>query len=78
MELSPGSHWVKNLNAFLAMIISLIIMLIIGGVSILLLIKGVSEFVIYGILTLIVIVLLVPSYYGLLALANKKYNSLEI
>jgi hypothetical protein len=44
----------------------------------LLLIKGVSEFFIYGILTLIVIVLLVPSYYGLLALANKKYNSLEI
>ena len=68
----------QNLNAFLAMIISLIIMLIIGGVSILLLIKEVSEFFIYGILTLIVIVLLVPSYYGLLALANKKYNSLEI
>ena len=68
----------QNLNAFLAMIISLIIMLIIGGVSILLLIKGVSEFFIYGILSLIVIVLLVPSYYGLLALANKKYNSLEI
>ena len=68
----------QNLNAFLAMLAVLLLMTILGGISVLLILKGISEFWIYGILTLIIVILSIPSFYGLLILANKKYNSLEV
>ena len=54
------------------------IMFILGGIAVLLALKGISELWIYGILALIIVLLSVPSIYGLFALAHRKYNSLEI
>lgn len=68
----------QNFNAFLAMITTLLLIFILGGTSVLLILKGVSELWIYAILALIIVLLSIPSYYGLLALANKKYHSLEV
>ena len=68
----------QNLNAFLAMLVIMLFMLILGGIIVLLMLKGISELWIYGILSLIIVLLSVPSYYGLLTLANKKYNSLDV
>jgi len=68
----------QNLNAFLAMLAVMFIMFILGGIAVLLALKGISELWIYGILALIIVLLSVPSIYGLFALAHRKYNSLEI
>jgi len=68
----------QNFNAFLAMLVIMLFMLILGGIIVLLMLKGISELWIYGILSLIIVLLSVPSYYGLLTLANKKYNSLDV
>jgi ABC-2 type transport system permease protein len=68
----------QNLNAFFSLLIALLVITVIAIASIILISAQIGEFWVYGILALIIVVLLVPSIYGLFSLANFRYKSIEI
>ena len=73
----PGGHKAKPQCIFQPIDSSLVIT-VIAIASIILISAQIGEFWVYGILALIIVVLLVPSIYGLFSLANFRYKSIEI
>lgn len=68
----------QNLNVLFSMILSLLIMAILGGTSVFLIQSNSPEAWIYLALTLITVILSVPSLWGLFTLADRRYQELEL
>lgn len=78
LEWSDPQEAIKqNFNVFFSMLASLLVMAILGGGSFILILSNVPEFWIYLALALAILLLSLPSLYGLFALADRRYRNLE-
>ncbi|NLJ40190.1 MAG: hypothetical protein GX352_01050 [Clostridiales bacterium] len=75
---NPQEAIKQNLNVLFGVLISFFVIGLLGIITILMILANITEFWIYGALTSILVLLSIPSLYGLYALAGKKYSSIEV
>ncbi|MCX7708484.1 MAG: hypothetical protein N2484_01400 [Clostridia bacterium] len=75
---NPQEAVKQNLNGFLGVLVSLLVIGILTGVSVAFIITKLPEWIIYLLLALIIAVLLIPSLWGLIKLSEWKYKNIEV
>lgn len=73
----PQEAMKQNLNVFFSLLLSWIVIGVLGVISVILILSNIPEAWVYSILAIVIIILAVPSLYGLFALGQKQYRKLE-
>jgi len=75
---NPTEAMKQNMNSLIGMLASMLVLFILAGISILMLIKGLSEWLIYIVLGVVMCIASIISLKGLFAVAERQYRKTEV